>query len=72
MSGPTLKNWPHDEHKGGRRMGSIRQYIKGNVARDRKRGSVHSEENGEKCDRCSSFLTLTLAANRNDTADHKT
>ena len=53
-------------------MGSIRQYIKGNVARDRKRGSVHSEENGEKCDRCSSFLTLTLAANRNDTADHKT
>ena len=25
--------------------------------RDRKRGSVHSEENEEKCDRCSSFLT---------------
>ena len=39
-------------------MGSIRQYIKGNVARDRKRGSVHSEENEEKYDRCSSFLTL--------------
>ena len=38
-------------------MGSIRQYIRGNVARDRKRGSVHGEENGEKCDRCSSFLT---------------
>ena len=39
-------------------MGSIRQYIKrGNVARDRKRGSVHSEENEEKYGRCSSFLT---------------
>ena len=25
--------------------------------RDRKRGSVHSEENEEKCNRCSSFLT---------------
>ena len=39
-------------------MGSIRRYVRGNVVRDRKGESVHSEENEEKCDRCSSFLTM--------------
>ena len=43
-------------------MGSIRQYIKGNVARDSERGGVHSEENEEKCDQCSSFLTPLSAS----------
>ena len=31
--------------------------------RDRKRGSIHSEENEEKCDRCSSFLTGIIRKN---------
>ena len=39
-------------------MGSIRRYIKGKYSERWKRGGVHSEENEENCDRCSSFLTV--------------
>ena len=43
--------------KEGGEWGSIRQYVEGKCSERQKRGSVHSEENEEKCDQCSSFLT---------------
>ena len=44
-------------------MESIRQYAKGNAVRDRgKRVSIVRRKR-EKCDRCSSFLTVTIPIN---------